>query len=598
MKALKPSRLLDGGGGESAARMRELLARLEHERLFAPGEESARRARVWRRLENGERPARARFRALAAGAAACGASVLLLLLAARGARERPAQDASALRLSLASGHLYSGAVELSAGAALAGGAPLRTDSSRSGVVRIDSLAELVVQPGSEIAISSRASETVIALAQGEVVADVSELQPPRELLVETGGVRVRVVGARFWVRCSAAGSFVSVSSGSVLLEQGSTSERVPAGQSWSSAVAARRESDTNSARADAAAGPGADPAASPRVDSSAGPGRNAAASRSLIADAKRSAAADARGGAELATRGASSARAAPSRPAALELASRAAPVGGTPTHTKSGGATSAIGHEPFLEESPLAGPTAAPEPARPGVAPQASEAPPPPPLPPLPAQQGAPLPAPPESSRVATADASDAYTKAKQLLARGEPAAAAAAFTSIVERRGPHRELALYELGRVRQRELGDTDGALAAFRRYRADFPAGALSREVELSLIDLELGRGQPADRAAALEGISAFLRDNPASERGAEMHLLRGNLLRERGDCADAILDYQQAGGSSAGDALWFTAFCQRKLGQQSQAQSSLRDYLVHFPSGVHRAEATAALDSTAP
>jgi TolA-binding protein len=73
-----------------------------------------------------------------------------------------------------------------------------------------------------------------------------------------------------------------------------------------------------------------------------------------------------------------------------------------------------------------------------------------------------------------------------------------------------------------------------------------------------------------------------------------MLRGNLLRERGHCARAIEEYQEVRQSAElEDALYYTADCRRRLGDQDAAAAELREYLLRFPAGSHANEAREAL-----
>src|SRR5262249_47956781 len=91
----------------------------------------------------------------------------------------------------------------------------------------------------------------------------------------------------------------------------------------------------------------------------------------------------------------------------------------------------------------------------------------------------------------------EAYAKAKELLARGEPAKAAAIFSDVARGRSSKAELSLYELGRAQLRYLHDPAAARSAFSSYMDRYPNGLLLQEVELSLIESELAG---ADFAAA--------------------------------------------------------------------------------------------------
>jgi outer membrane protein assembly factor BamD (BamD/ComL family) len=157
----------------------------------------------------------------------------------------------------------------------------------------------------------------------------------------------------------------------------------------------------------------------------------------------------------------------------------------------------------------------------------------------------------------------------------------------------PNAGMALYELGRLRQQRLGDAVGALEAFRRYRNEFPDGPLRSEVAISILQLALAQ---KDSAGALEESTAFLAANPRSERADEVRLVRGNLLRERGECGPALESYRQVQNPLySEDALYFTALCQQQLGEHDSVQLSLRDYLRRFPGGRYVEQAQRALGS---
>ena len=114
---------------------------------------------------------------------------------------------------------------------------------------------------------------------------------------------------------------------------------------------------------------------------------------------------------------------------------------------------------------------------------------------------------------------------------------------------------------------------------------------QEVEISTIEIELQR---RDFDSALASMSRFLARYPSSERVGEVRLLRGNVERERGDCAAALDDYQLArAGAQEGEALYYTGWCQQKLEQTERARDTWREYLARFPWGRHAADAKAAL-----
>ena len=152
-------------------------------------------------------------------------------------------------------------------------------------------------------------------------------------------------------------------------------------------------------------------------------------------------------------------------------------------------------------------------------------------------------------------------------------------------------EVALYEAARIYRDALGDTDHAIATLRELRRRFPAGALSSEAALSLVELlpRVGRY----REALVES-AAVLGSRPAPERADEIHLMRGDLLRgSLGDCRSALNEYAQvaevARTSIADPAVFYGAVCLRTLGDRAGARRAFERYLAR-PAPRHPAEAT--------
>jgi TolA-binding protein len=170
---------------------------------------------------------------------------------------------------------------------------------------------------------------------------------------------------------------------------------------------------------------------------------------------------------------------------------------------------------------------------------------------------------------------------------------AALALDAISKARGPHAELALYHVAQVQQRQLGNPAEALEDYLRYERQYPKGALIQETELSVIELQLQRSALKD---ALGQMDRFLAEHPDGERSPDVHLLRGNLLRQRGDCRAALRDYELARGNGLAedDAVFFSATCEQQLSQSDAAALLLREYLRRFPAGHHAAQARAALE----
>jgi hypothetical protein len=87
-------------------------------------------------------------------------------------------------------------------------------------------------------------------------------------------------------------------------------------------------------------------------------------------------------------------------------------------------------------------------------------------------------------------------------------------------------ESALYQAGWIRMHELHDPAFALGIFERQRSRFPHGVLRDEAQTSIIDALVLLHRT--RAAELE-IADYLRAHPTGLRSAEMHFVRGTLLR---------------------------------------------------------------------
>jgi hypothetical protein len=163
-------------------------------------------------------------------------------------------------------------------------------------------------------------------------------------------------------------------------------------------------------------------------------------------------------------------------------------------------------------------------------------------------------------------------------------------------------EAALYEEARVLTRHLRDLPGALATLREHRRRFPRGALRAEVDLTLVELlpRLGRYQEA-----LDESGALLSHDPRHERAAELHLLRGNLLRESfRDYPRAALEYAAVRDvvrpgddpAIADDAAFFEAVC-LEASRRPEAADAYRRYLAGG-APRHAAEARARLSAIGP
>jgi hypothetical protein len=214
-----------------------------------------------------------------------------------------------------------------------------------------------------------------------------------------------------------------------------------------------------------------------------------------------------------------------------------------------------------------------------------------------------PMPAPLATAPVPPPPASDGeqeqYQRALALSGADRHREASALLQELARRGGDRGALALYELGEIRRRHLGDPGGAAAAFAAYVAQHPDGPLVQEARLGLIESHLD-GRALDQAAG--AIAAFLAAHPGSERREEIGLLQAHLIRERDGCRRAVEYYERLaaragpGAASAdprGEALYFVAACLREAGRAAEARRQLERYLALFPDGRHRREVEQAL-----
>jgi tetratricopeptide (TPR) repeat protein len=194
--------------------------------------------------------------------------------------------------------------------------------------------------------------------------------------------------------------------------------------------------------------------------------------------------------------------------------------------------------------------------------------------------------------RLAAWDEGLAYNKARQLGLDGRGAEAIAMYERFADGDDARAETSLYEIGRIRLRLLRDPGGALKAFDEHARRFPAGALAQEVGLSAIEAQLQLGQ---LEPALEAMDVFVNRYERSERLNDLRFLQAQVHSEKGDCAVALRLFEGllADPKYADDALYFSAYCERALGNDTAARQHLHRYLAKFPGGKHRAEAKAAL-----
>lgn len=430
---------------------------------------------------------------------------------------------------------------------------LRTDDAGRALVRIHTVASVLVDQKSDLHVLRLTDGTTLRLTQGTLTARVSKRAPGEPFVVEAGRYRVRVVGTLFTVE-EGPGEHTAVSVREGVVEvsktdDGSHVDRVVAGTRWTSEAPAARSGDHTPN----------DVAKLLEEDLAAGNTRDLGRDFSALTKTE-----------------AALTEPPPPPPRdplpgplprgdvrpAREPPNRTAPTRAVPSAA------------PAMSASPVPSPSAAPEPS---AAPSS-----------LPAPAG---------SVPTLAIANDAgvepYARGMELEANGDIEGAARELAKAADRDPVHGDLALYSLGRLQHRRLHDPSSALATFQRYRARYPLGALLPEVDFEILQLDL---ETHDRTAALTETGRFLARHPGSERTSQVHLLRGNLLRDGGRCAEALPDYAAVREEPlTGDALYSTAYCERKLGDRAAAAKTLTEYLRRFPHGEHSADAARALES---
>jgi hypothetical protein len=186
----------------------------------------------------------------------------------------------------------------------------------------------------------------------------------------------------------------------------------------------------------------------------------------------------------------------------------------------------------------------------------------------------------------------DSATAARSALAVGDAPRALQIYRALALRTGPAAENAAYEVGKVLNERLGQPTNAVAAWRRYRAEYPDGILRVEADVSIVETLARTGEPDE---ALSEANDFLRRHPDSERRAEIARLAGDIYRARGDCRRAIGAYQIVLGAPRPRdvvevATFHRAACLVRLGDPAGGEAA-RAYLHTYPNGRFRSEAAA-------
>lgn len=194
-------------------------------------------------------------------------------------------------------------------------------------------------------------------------------------------------------------------------------------------------------------------------------------------------------------------------------------------------------------------------------------------------------------------DAVSAAPDCLSLARRGHTRDAEACFVKTAEGTGLAAEMALYEVARLRRDVLSDPPGALQALAEYRKRFPSGSLRREADMSHLELLLQLGRTDE---ALKQSGELLSSSSSGERAAELHLLRGHILRKtQARFAEAAHEYELAerAGARASDITYFRALCLDALGQNSEAAALFSEYLDQ-PQHAYASDARKRLERLKP
>ncbi len=482
-------------------------------------------------------PVAALWTAVAAGAIA--------VVAMRVPRGGPERESSGLwTLASASGTVIAGVdAELApakVGQRLARGAHVRTAATGRADVAWGSKAGVTLAQNTTVVLSQQSDVEGVDLREGSVFVRAAKREQRSPFVVRALGFEVRVVGTLFQVAARDKELRVRVDEGMVEVAlAGKVLANVAAGQCWSSL-----RGSVERCFAQVSAGGGV-PTPGPAV------GHEGAAQSAAPAEPK------ARRGTAVS----------PSPTAAAA----AAPPSEAPAATPPG-APAPPARRPAPPPTPVMPPAVSTEP--PTTAP-----PPPPAAQPPPAAE-------PESIL---------YPRAMRLVRQQRYAEAVAAFESVAAARGVHEEIALYEIGRIRQRYLRDPYGAWASLEEYRRRYPRGALRQEAHLTAIESLVAR---RDHERALSEIAAFLAGHPDSERRPDVLLLRGQVHRERREHDAALRAFEEVASGArdtaqADEASYAAAECELALGRSTAARDRLVEYLRRFPNGRHRGQARAAL-----
>ncbi len=144
-------------------------------------------------------------------------------------------------------------------------------------------------------------------------------------------------------------------------------------------------------------------------------------------------------------------------------------------------------------------------------------------------------------------------------------------------------------------RDEHDANAALATLDEYGRQFSHGVLAREAELARVEALVAAGQRTEALNHLETMNLS-----ASPRGAELRVLQGELLSERGRCDDAVAQFELASQAALSHeaeerAVYGKARCLRDPEAQRR---EFERYLRQFPHGRYADQVRTTMEPTEP
>lgn len=138
---------------------------------------------------------------------------------------------------------------------------------------------------------------------------------------------------------------------------------------------------------------------------------------------------------------------------------------------------------------------------------------------------------------------------------------------------------------------------ALNTLDEYLERFPRGTFIHEAALARIDALWSLNRRREVLDALDGVDA--EDFSGTPRQDELRLWRGELLAEFGDCIAAskvfaAFTHEPVNSALHERAIFWSAFCLAKQGDEPASRLALERYLTLFPHGRFFRQAQNALD----